>query len=84
MPPQLKDKAAQITYYARMLDEIRALPGVWSAAINTVMPFGHLAATTSFTAEGSQIPSDRWRSESSNERSSCASWANLAASSPET
>jgi predicted permease len=51
-PPQLKSKAEQTAHYTRMLSEVRSLPGVLDAGIATVLPFGGLVATTSFTAEG--------------------------------
>ena len=55
VPPQLKTKAEQATHYARMLGEVRSLPGVRDAGIVTVLPFGGLVATSSFTAEGNSI-----------------------------
>jgi putative ABC transport system permease protein len=52
IPPQVKTKPDQAAHYKRMLDEVRALPGVLDAGVTTVLPFGGLVATTSFTAEG--------------------------------
>lgn len=54
VPSQLKTKAEQAAHYTRMLSEVRTLPGVLDAGIATVLPFGGLVATTSFTAEGQE------------------------------
>ncbi|HYL74561.1 MAG TPA: ABC transporter permease [Bryobacteraceae bacterium] len=54
VPSQLKTKAEQAAHYTRMLAEVRTLPGVLDAGIATVLPFGGLVATTSFTAEGQE------------------------------
>jgi putative ABC transport system permease protein len=52
VPAHLK-KAEHAAHYTRILDEVRPLPGILDAGIVTVLPFGSLVATTSFTAEGS-------------------------------
>ncbi len=55
-PPGLK-KNEQVNHYTRMLEEVQVLPGVRSAAITTILPFGNVVATVKFTAEGSIRPS---------------------------
>jgi putative ABC transport system permease protein len=52
VPSQLK-KNQQAAHYTRILGEVRSLPGILDAGITTVLPFGGLVATVSFTAEGS-------------------------------
>jgi predicted permease len=52
VPAHLK-KTEQAAHYTRILAEVRPLPGILDAGITTVLPFGGLVATTSFTAEGS-------------------------------
>jgi predicted permease len=52
VPPGLR-KAEQANHYTRILGEVRSLPGVQNAAITTILPFGSVVATVTFTAEGS-------------------------------
>jgi predicted permease len=54
VPAQLK-KSEQAAHYTRILGEVRSLPGILDAGVTTVLPFGSLVATVSFTAEGSSI-----------------------------
>ena len=61
-PSQLKTRVEQANHYTRLLNEVRALPGVLDAGVTTVLPFGSLVATTSLTAEG--IPDTNWKSYS--------------------
>jgi predicted permease len=56
VPPALT-KAEQPNHYSRILAEVCSLPAVQSAAITTILPFGNVAATVTFTAEGSNAPS---------------------------
>jgi len=51
VPSQIK-KTEQAAHYTRILGEVRSLPGILDAGIATVLPFGGLVATISFTAEG--------------------------------
>jgi predicted permease len=51
-PPQLKKKEEQAAFYTRILEEVRRIPGVRAAAINTVLPLLGLSATTSLTVQG--------------------------------
>jgi predicted permease len=51
VPAHLK-KTEQSVHYTRILGEVQPLPGILDAGITTVLPFGGLVATTSFTAEG--------------------------------
>ncbi len=51
-PPQLKTKEAQAAFYTRVLEAVRAIPGVRAAAINTILPLGGLNATTTLSVEG--------------------------------
>jgi predicted permease len=51
VPSQLK-KTEQSAHYAHILGEVRSLPGILDAGITTVLPFGGLVATVSFTPEG--------------------------------
>ncbi|HYC70630.1 MAG TPA: ABC transporter permease [Opitutaceae bacterium] len=44
-------------FYQRLVDELRALPGVTSAAVNTTPPL-HTGWQSSFAAEGHHAPSD--------------------------
>ena len=52
IPPQFTTLPAQAGHYSRLLGEVRSLPGVEQAAIATVLPFGGLVASTSFTPQG--------------------------------
>jgi predicted permease len=52
VPAHLK-KTEQAAHYTRILSEVRPIPGILDAGITTVLPFGGLVATSSFTAEGS-------------------------------
>ncbi len=52
VPTQVKS-TEQAAHYTRILSEVRSLPGILDAGIATVLPFGSLSITISFTAEGS-------------------------------
>ena len=64
-PPQIKP-TSEAQYYARMLGEARSLPGVEDAGITTILPFGNLVATISFTVEGRVETPEQKRSASHN------------------
>ncbi len=65
VPPQFK-KSEQAAHYTRMLAEVRSLRGVQAAGITTILPFGNLVATVSFTAEGHSASPEERRSASRN------------------
>src|SRR5690606_3460598 len=52
--PQLRypDDPAQERFYTRLLEEVRAVPGVGEAALSSVQPFGSSGSTRSYTYEG--------------------------------
>ncbi len=45
------NKTAQVEYYRGLLDRVRSLPGVRSAALASVPPFSHIAFGCSFSCE---------------------------------
>jgi putative ABC transport system permease protein len=53
------ERARQLALFDRVLPAIRAVPGVQSAAITSVMPFGGNWSTASFEIEGYQTPENQ-------------------------
>ena len=53
------ERAQQIALFDRVLPAIRAVPGVRSAGLTSVMPFGGGWTTGSFEVEGYQVPENQ-------------------------
>jgi putative ABC transport system permease protein len=49
---------AQYQHYRDVIDSVRALPGVQSAAVTTVLPLGRVAASIDFVPEGQAPPAE--------------------------
>jgi putative ABC transport system permease protein len=55
-PAKYRDPASRVAFYERVLDGVRALPGVKIAAYNSTLPFLSGGNTQAYRVEGRQLP----------------------------